>query len=63
MFFKQRIFPPCRNTAYFGLLKLCEPKPGNTLLVTSAAGAVGSIVGQIGKIKGKYDLNYFVYVS
>ena len=39
-------------TAYFGLLDLCEPKPGETLVVSGAAGAVGSLVGQIGKIKG-----------
>ena len=39
-------------TAYFGLLDVGEPKPGQTLLVSGAAGAVGSIVGQIGKIKG-----------
>lgn len=39
-------------TAYFGLLDICDPKPGETLVVTAAAGAVGSIVGQIGKIKG-----------
>jgi NADPH-dependent curcumin reductase len=39
-------------TAYFGLLDLCDPKPGETLLVSGAAGAVGSAVGQIGKIKG-----------
>ena len=42
----------CSATAYFGLLKLCEPKAGETLVVTGAAGAVGSLVGQIGKIKG-----------
>lgn len=41
------------NTAYFGLLEVCKPKAGETLVVTAAAGAVGSIVGQIGKIKGK----------
>ncbi|KAJ8923379.1 hypothetical protein NQ315_001937 [Exocentrus adspersus] len=40
------------NTAYFGLLEICQPKPGETLIVTGAAGAVGSVVGQIGKIKG-----------
>uniref|UniRef100_A0A182PV86 Prostaglandin reductase 1 n=1 Tax=Anopheles epiroticus TaxID=199890 RepID=A0A182PV86_9DIPT len=40
------------NTAYFGLLEICNPQPGETLLVSGAAGAVGSIVGQIGKIKG-----------
>ncbi len=39
-------------TAYFGLNKIGEPKEGETLLVSGAAGAVGSIVGQIGKIKG-----------
>ncbi|MGD1955644.1 MAG: NADP-dependent oxidoreductase, partial [Sphingomonadales bacterium] len=36
-------------TAYFGLLKIGEPKPGETLVVSAAAGAVGSMVGQIGK--------------
>ncbi|KAG5868538.1 hypothetical protein JTB14_009242 [Gonioctena quinquepunctata] len=40
------------NSAYFGLLELCEPKPGGTVIVTGAAGAVGSTVGQIAKIKG-----------
>jgi NADPH-dependent curcumin reductase len=39
-------------TAYFGLLDIGAPKPGETLVVSAAAGAVGSIVGQIGKIKG-----------
>lgn len=39
-------------TAYFGLLEIGQPKAGETLLVSAAAGAVGSIVGQIGKIKG-----------
>jgi NADPH-dependent curcumin reductase CurA len=39
-------------TAYFGLLEIAPPKPGETLVVSAAAGAVGSIVGQIGKIKG-----------
>lgn len=39
-------------TAYFGLTRIGEPKEGETLLVSGAAGAVGSIVGQIGKIKG-----------
>ncbi|XP_049869300.1 prostaglandin reductase 1-like [Pectinophora gossypiella] len=40
------------NTAYFGLLELCKPKEGETVVVTGAAGAVGSLVGQIAKIKG-----------
>ena len=39
-------------TAYFGLLDVGRPKAGDTLVVSAAAGAVGSIVGQIGKIKG-----------
>ena len=39
-------------TAYFGLLDICDPKPGQTLVVDAAAGGVGSLVGQIGKIKG-----------
>ncbi|MBO6904037.1 MAG: NADP-dependent oxidoreductase [Parvibaculum sp.] len=39
-------------TAYFGLLELGRPKPGDTVLVSAAAGAVGSVVGQIAKIKG-----------
>jgi NADPH-dependent curcumin reductase CurA len=37
-------------TAYLGLTKIGVPKPGETILVSGAAGAVGSIVGQIGKI-------------
>jgi NADPH-dependent curcumin reductase CurA len=39
-------------TAYFGLLDVGQPKPGETLVVSGAAGAVGSLVGQIGKIVG-----------
>lgn len=39
-------------TAYFGLLDIGQPKAGETLVVTGAAGAVGSLVGQIGKIVG-----------
>jgi prostaglandin reductase 1 len=39
-------------TSYFGLLKICDPKPGETVFVNSAAGIVGSAVGQIAKIKG-----------
>lgn len=38
-------------TAYFGLLEICSPKEGDVVLVNSAAGAVGSLVGQIAKIK------------
>lgn len=39
-------------TAYFGLLELGQPKAGETVVVSAAAGAVGSVVGQIAKIKG-----------
>jgi len=39
-------------TAYFGLLDAAKPRTGETLLVSGAAGAVGSAVGQIGKIAG-----------
>lgn len=41
-----------RNTAYFGFLNILKPKAGETLVVSGAAGAVGSLVGQIAKIKG-----------
>lgn len=39
-------------TAYFGYLEVCKPQPGDVVLVTGAAGAVGSLVGQIAKLKG-----------
>lgn len=39
-------------TAYFGYLRACEPKPGDVVLVSGAAGAVGSLVGQIAKLSG-----------
>jgi NADPH:quinone reductase len=39
-------------TAYFGLLEIGEPKPGETVVVSGAAGAVGTIAGQIAKLKG-----------
>jgi len=39
-------------TAYFGLIDICDPKPGETIVVSGAAGAVGMVVGQIGKILG-----------
>src|SRR6516164_1628537 len=39
-------------TAYFGLLEVGRPKPGETVVVSGAAGAVGAVVGQIAKIKG-----------
>jgi NADPH-dependent curcumin reductase len=39
-------------TAYFGLLEIGKPQPGETVVVSGAAGAVGAVVGQIAKIKG-----------
>ncbi|SHN23152.1 NADP-dependent oxidoreductase [Gracilibacillus kekensis] len=39
-------------TAYFGLLDIGKPKEGETVVISGAAGAVGSVVGQIAKIKG-----------
>ena len=39
-------------TAYFGLLDIGDPKEGETVVVSAAAGAVGALVGQIAKIKG-----------
>src|SRR2546423_11343541 len=39
-------------TAYTGLLEIGQPKPGETVVVSAASGAVGSAVGQIAKIKG-----------
>jgi len=39
-------------TAYTGLLNIGQPKPGETMVVSAASGAVGAVVGQIAKIKG-----------
>jgi NADPH-dependent curcumin reductase len=39
-------------TAWFGLSEIGQPKPGNTVVVSAASGAVGSIVGQLARIKG-----------
>ncbi|NVO85987.1 NADP-dependent oxidoreductase [Hymenobacter terrestris] len=39
-------------TAYFGLLDICDPKEGETVVVSGAAGAVGMVVGQLAKIEG-----------
>ena len=38
-------------TAYFGLLDICEPRRGETVVVSEAAGSVGMVVGQIAKIR------------
>ena len=39
-------------TAWVGLMDICAPKPGETVVVTAASGAVGSVVGQLAKIHG-----------
>ena len=39
-------------TAWFGMCEIGQPKPGETVVVSAAAGAVGSIAGQIAKLKG-----------
>ena len=39
-------------TAYYGLLKICQPKAGETVCVTAASGAVGSAVGVLAKARG-----------
>ncbi|WP_332898566.1 NADP-dependent oxidoreductase [Haladaptatus sp. CMSO5] len=40
------------RTAYFGLLEVAEPTPGDTVVVSGAAGAVGSVVGQLAQLAG-----------
>ena len=39
-------------TAWYGLLKICEPRAGQTIVVSAASGAVGSVVGQLAKSRG-----------
>lgn len=39
-------------TAYFGVTDICRPQPGETMVVSAAAGAVGSIAGQIARLRG-----------
>ena len=39
-------------TAWYGLMKICQPKPGDTITVSAASGAVGSVVGQLAKAHG-----------
>ena len=46
------IFSAMGLTPYFGMLDIGQPKPGETALISAAAGAVGSLAGQIARIKG-----------
>jgi NADPH-dependent curcumin reductase CurA len=39
-------------TAWYGLMKICQPKAGQTIVVSAASGAVGSVVGQLAKTRG-----------
>ncbi|WP_280155300.1 NADP-dependent oxidoreductase [Piscinibacter sp. XHJ-5] len=39
-------------TAWYGLVKICEPKAGETVVVSAASGAVGGVVGQLAKARG-----------
>src|SRR6185503_6987313 len=39
-------------TAWYGLLRIGDPKPGETVVVSAASGAVGSVVGQVAKLRG-----------
>jgi len=39
-------------TAWYGLLKICQPRAGQTIVVSAASGAVGSVVGQLAKARG-----------
>ncbi|MEQ1594151.1 MAG: NADP-dependent oxidoreductase [Casimicrobium sp.] len=41
-------------TAWYGLMKICEPETGETVCVDAASGAVGSVVGQLAKLKGMH---------
>lgn len=39
-------------TAYFGLLEICKPQPGETVVISGATGGIGMLAGQIAKLKG-----------
>jgi len=41
------------RAAYFGFLEICKPQPGDVVVVSGAAGAVGNHVGQLAKLIGK----------
>ncbi len=46
------VYGPTGATAYFGMTNIGKPKPGETVVVSAAAGATGSVAGQIAKIAG-----------
>jgi NADPH-dependent curcumin reductase CurA len=46
------VYGPTGATAYFGMVDIGKPKPGETVVVSAAAGATGSVAGQIAKIAG-----------
>ena len=46
------VYGPTGATAYFGMMGIGKPKPGETVVVSAAAGATGSVAGQIAKIAG-----------
>lgn len=46
------VLGPTGLTAYFGMTRVARPRPGDTVLVSGAAGAVGSVAGQIAKLSG-----------
>jgi NADPH-dependent curcumin reductase CurA len=46
------VFGQAANTAYAGIERVAQPQPGETMLVSAAASAVGSLAGQIAKIRG-----------
>ena len=52
LYVAQSLFGLSGGTAYVGVLDIAKPKPGETLVVSGAAGSVGSLVGQIAKIAG-----------